>query len=271
MAGSSANVRHLRAIGQVCQDAGLRVVEADGWENRGRTWSVLRPDYVVCHHTAASIDVDKLLIEGRSDLPGPLANLALHRDGTVVLLASGLANHVGTATISSDQAWGIEATGPIPTGNTGIDAFPNYQAYVTLVAAIRLHHGWGSGRVLSHKEIARPDGRKRDPDFGDPPPAPYTDMDRFRAEVEGRMRTWGTSEQEVDDVTKQEFLDALSEFYRDGVVAGQNTFADTYRVLVDRASKQLAEQQATNDNLVAVNARLDTLIELLSTPPEPPA
>jgi N-acetylmuramoyl-L-alanine amidase-like protein len=196
MAGSSVNVRHLRAIGALCQDAGLRVVEADGWENRGRTWSVLRPDYVVCHHTAASIDVDKLLIDGRSDLPGPLCNLALHRDDTVVLIASGLANHAGTATISSDQAWGIEATGPIPVGNTGIDAFPNYQAYVTLVAAIRLHHGWGSGRVLSHKEIARPDGRKRDPDFGDPPPAPYTDMDRFRAEVEGRVRTWGTSEED---------------------------------------------------------------------------
>jgi hypothetical protein len=189
----------------------------------------------------------------------------------VVLLASGLANHAGTATISSDQAWGIEATGPIPTGNTGPDAFPNYQAYVTLVAAIRLHHGWGSGRVLAHKEIARPDGRKRDPDFGDPPPAPYTDMDRFRAQVEGRVRTWGTAEQEVDDVTKQEFLDALTEFTRQGIVPGQDTWADGFRVFADRGAKLIAEQQATNANLVAVNARLDELIELLTPPPEPPA
>jgi hypothetical protein len=78
------------------------------------------------------------------------------------------------------------------------------------------------------------------------------------------------TEQEVDDVTKQEFLDALGEFYRDGVVAGQNTFADTYRVIVDRQTKTLQALTGTPEQ-EGVMQKLDQLIELLRTPPEPPA
>jgi hypothetical protein len=200
------NVAHLRAIGRLCQQAGLRVVEAGGWTTRGRDWAVLRPEYVVVHHTAAPVDVDRLLIEGRPGVPGPLCNLALHADGTVVLIASGTANHAGVATISSAQAWGIEATGPIPTGNTGVDAFPNYDAYLTLCAAIRVHHGWPAGRVVAHKEIARPDGRKIDPAFGSPFPAPYPDMARFRTQVDQRVQTWG---QETDMPLDQNDKDAI--------------------------------------------------------------
>jgi hypothetical protein len=93
-----------------------------------------------------------------------------------------------------------------------------------------------------------------------------------------RIRQWheqvvprilGTLEQEVNDVTKQEFLDALGEFYRQGIVPGQDTFADTYRVIVDRQTKQLAEQQATNGRLAETNVLLSKLIDLLR--PEPPA
>lgn len=206
MTGSDANVTHLRAIGRLCQQAGLRVLEAGGWTTRGHDWAELVPEYVVAHHTAAEVDIDRLLIEGRADLPGPLCNLALHADGTVVLIASGTANHAGVATISSAQAWGIEATGPIPTGNTGVDAFPNYQAYLTLCAAIRIHHGWPAERVVGHKEIARPDGRKIDPAFGSAAPAPYPDMARFRVLVDRRVAAWGAKE---DDMTTEELLDAL--------------------------------------------------------------
>lgn len=207
MAGSPTNTRSMRAIGALCRDAGLRVLEASGWTDRGRTWSTLRPEYVVCHHTAATIDVDRVLIDGRLDLPGPLCNFALHADGTVVLIASGLANHAGVATISSDQAYGIEATGPIPLSGSGPAAFPQYNEYVTLCAAICLHHGWPIRRVVAHKEIARPDGRKPNPAFGSRAPAPYPDMDTFRAAVTRRVANWGLTEE--DDMTTDELLDAL--------------------------------------------------------------
>ena len=47
MGGSPANVRSMRAIGQLCIDGGLRVMEASGWADRGRTWGTLKPEYVV--------------------------------------------------------------------------------------------------------------------------------------------------------------------------------------------------------------------------------
>jgi hypothetical protein len=253
MGGSANNVRAMRAIGALAQDAGLRVVEADGWEDRGRTWSVLRPDYVVCHHTAAQTDIDRILIDGRADLPGPLCNFALHRDGTVVLIASGLANHAGVATISSDQAYGIEATGPIPIDNQGTDAFPQYGQYITLVAAIRLHHGWSSGRVLAHKEIARPDGRKPDPAFGDPPPYPYSDMTRFRFAVDEAVRTWGL--EEADDMTDEQarWLEAI---YRGMIVPGTLSPDQTMDLLFARIRTIEQTIGPLADDVAAIKAAL---------------
>ena len=125
----------------------------------------MNPKYTIEHHTAASVDITNMLINGRPDLNGPLCNFELRKDGTVGLLASGRANHAGVASVSATESYGIEATGPVPTGNTGVDAFPNYKAYVGLVAAICRHHGWGMDRVKAHKEIA-PD-RKIDPVFDD--------------------------------------------------------------------------------------------------------
>jgi len=255
----------MRAIGALARDAGLRVVEASGWTDRGRTWSTLRPEYVVCHHTAATIDVDRVLIDGRSDLPGPLCNFALHGDDTVVLIASGLANHAGVATISSDQAYGIEATGPTPAGAFGPAAFSNYDAYIVLVAAIRLHHGWGTGRVVGHKEIARPLGRKIDPSF---------DMTAFRAAVTQRVANWGLTEE--DDMPykdwDQDSKDALLADLRRLLTTRPGTY-DSGSIMskivdiqggVDRIEPLTL---AMKTRVEAVESDVDTLIERT----EPPA
>lgn len=178
MAGNSQAVADMRAIGRIARDRyGLNVMESVGWVGRGRS-SAVNYRAVLCHHTAATVDIDWLLVAGRADLPGPLCNFALHRDGTVVLIASGRANHAGVGILPSSESYGIEATGPIPPGNKGRDAFPQYDEYVKLVAAILDHHDWGvSGRVFGHKETARPLGRKIDPSF---------DMPGFRASVVAR-------------------------------------------------------------------------------------
>jgi N-acetylmuramoyl-L-alanine amidase len=178
MAGNPAVVNHMRAIGRICEDTyGLRVVELAGWTTRGRS-STFVPSYTIEHHTAAPVDITAMLINGRPDLNGPLCNFELRKDGTVGLLASGRANHAGIASISSTESYGIEATGPVPKGNTGADAYPQYGAYIRLVAAICLHHGWGTDRVKAHKEICQPPGRKPDPMF---------DMDAFRRAVKAAM------------------------------------------------------------------------------------
>lgn len=146
-----------------------------GWSTRHRrsnNLGDLRPDYVVPHHTAARVDVDNILLNGRPDVSGPLCNWALHADETLVFVAAGPANHAGVASVGSSRSLGIEATGP---------PFSNYRAYVKVVAAHRLCYGYGNDKVRAHKEICIPKGRKPDPAF---------DMDTFRDDVEATVRLY---------------------------------------------------------------------------------
>src|SRR6185503_4879149 len=80
------------------KNAGLKVSLVDGWENRGRG-NIGNIFGVICHHTAGPktgvMPSLNTLINGRSDLPGPLAQLGLGRDGTYFVIAAGRANHAG--------------------------------------------------------------------------------------------------------------------------------------------------------------------------------
>ena len=84
----------------VLKGAGLKVALVDGWESRGRG-EVGPISGVICHHTAGSrvgnMPSLNTLIHGRSDLPGPLAQLGLGRDGTYYVIAAGRSNHAGVA------------------------------------------------------------------------------------------------------------------------------------------------------------------------------
>lgn len=94
----------LSNLATVLRAAGLTVVETPGWATRGYAGQ----DLVECrgilwHHTATGRDAFisnnaptlNLCIMGRSDLPGPLCNIVFGRDGTVYLVAAGVANHAG--------------------------------------------------------------------------------------------------------------------------------------------------------------------------------
>lgn len=98
--------------------AGLKVVEIDGWETRGRPASTgtFSPVGVLNHHTGAFDRVGDfeddlayarwLFLVGRSDLPAPLCQLSLSAEGVVYLGAAGRANHAGTAKASGSVAAG---------------------------------------------------------------------------------------------------------------------------------------------------------------------
>lgn len=84
--------------------AGLSVIETEGWKNRGRPASVgaFNPrGPVTVHHTGTRTTIAnpgptlRVLIEGRPDLPGPLCHWTTRRDGVVVMVAAGRANHAG--------------------------------------------------------------------------------------------------------------------------------------------------------------------------------
>ena len=167
---------------QVLQDAGLKVSECPGWQDRGHgdMGKVLG---VLCHHTAtpgkkANMPTLNLLITGRSDLAGPLSQLGLGRDGTFYLIAAGRCYHAGAGsfkgiTAGNSSFIGIEAEN---TGGADDIPWPEVQmdAYQRGVAAILKHIGRGAEFCAGHKEYALPKGRKTDPSF---------DMDPFRAAV----------------------------------------------------------------------------------------
>lgn len=166
---------------EVLRGAGLKVAEQPGWSNRGRG-EMQRVRGVMCHHTAtpgkANMPTLRMLTEGRNDLPGPLAQLGLARDGTYYVVAAGRANHAGQGQwkgVRGNSSFiGIEAE------NSGRqdDDWPEWQmdSYRRGVAAILSYIGADAGMCCGHREYAP--HRKSDPLF---------DMDAFRAGVRAIM------------------------------------------------------------------------------------
>jgi hypothetical protein len=168
----------LTDLADACRKSGLNVVEVDGWRTRGHG-QFIGVNSIVCHHTATSLkalgDYPSLRIvrDGRSDLPGPLSQLGLGRNGTVYVIAAGVAWHAGATFFPRQDNWhaiGIEAE------HDGLSPWPIVQraAYVRLVAALRDHYGIPLSNIQGHKEVAKPLGRKIDPNF---------DMTDFRRRV----------------------------------------------------------------------------------------
>jgi peptidoglycan hydrolase-like protein with peptidoglycan-binding domain len=171
-------------LAEVLEEAGLKVAEQPGWRTRGRG-DVGAIKGVMCHHTAGSANGImpslNIITNGRSDLPGPLAQLGLGRDGTWFVVAAGRANHAGRGawqgiTTGNMSFIGIEAEN---TGGSN-DPWPAVQldAYRRGVAALLKKIGANAIMCCGHKEYALPRGRKPDPSF---------DMNDFRTQVAAIM------------------------------------------------------------------------------------
>jgi hypothetical protein len=203
MAGNSNATAMMKEAAALMDDAGLVVKASSGWESRGRSSDV---NYwaVIAHHTASTSDNDSLLINGRSDLPGPLCNWALHANGDWVLIASGRANHAGEGTVSNSESQGIEATGPWGYPDTyGPAAFKQYDEYEIGCAALLAAMDADISDLFGHKETARPVGRKIDP---------YFDMPSFRTGVESGEDELPYSEQELTNFAKSGAKSALNDW-----------------------------------------------------------
>ena len=158
--------------------AGVKYRAQSGWRNRGRgTMGSIQS--IMCHHTAgpASGNTPSLNVVtyGRPGLSGPLAQLFLARDGTVILVAAGRANHAGRVSsnrYSNSHSIGIEAE------ETGVSSWPAAQldAYAKLCKALIDEFNLPVSRVIGHAEAAVPRGRKVDPNFS---------MNAFRRKVGG--------------------------------------------------------------------------------------
>lgn len=182
--------RYLTDLADVLRDAGLKVVEVPGWRTRGRPHSTGRFDPIgnLWHHTGAkdtnplSIADDRAYADwlaeiGRSDLPAPLCQVSIGRDGTCYVCAAGRGNHAGDA----------RPTGPMPGGdgnelylgwecqNDGTEGWSpaQYAAMVTAGAATSAHYGWAAAANRAHRETSLTG--KWDPG--------RLDMDRFRTDI----------------------------------------------------------------------------------------
>jgi hypothetical protein len=116
--------------------------------------------------------------DGRPDLAGPLAHYLLARSGTVYVVAAGLAWHTGR----TREAWQANAYSvgiEVENAGTPTDRYPAEQldALRRLCRALVEHYDIPIPRVLGHREICDPPGRKIDP-------LPETlDMRAFRAAI----------------------------------------------------------------------------------------
>lgn len=77
----------------------------------------------------------------------------------------------------------------------------------------------------------------------------YGTLTQLRAELLGG--------QEEIDVTKQEFIDAWKEITAQGIVPGQDTWADGFRVGVDKLAKIHAQETANGAALTKLNTLLE--------------
>lgn len=172
----------VRAVIADLEATGIPVQEIDGWEDRGRPYA-FNPRGLLWHHTATKgyqYDYPSLGIvrDGRSDLPGPLAQFGIGRiTGTVYVIAGGYANHAGGGgwggLTGNGSVWGIEAEGD----GIGEEWTPELiRSYVALSVALCRHGGFESDRICRHAEWS--DGGKIDTAT-----SPLDDGDWIRARV----------------------------------------------------------------------------------------
>ena len=175
---------------QALTQAGLKVSTVGGWETRGRPTMHARGG--VWHHTAARTGSNapslRVVIDGRSDLPGPLCHVLVGRDLTCHVIASGLCHHAGTGgwrgLTGNASVIGVECE------NDGVNepwSAGMQDVMVRIAAACCDAAGHGADMWCGHKEwaprrkvdpwgLSCDDLRRRTADLLQPPTTPEDDV-----------------------------------------------------------------------------------------------
>jgi hypothetical protein len=255
---------------------GIVVHEWAGWQSRGNGQSEAYVGGLV-HHTATAYGMaPAILVDGRSDLAGPLCNFAGNHDGTLTVIAAGPANHAGAS--------GGRSMGPLPVTTSlnrrvvgleivypGASPMTAAQYRTACVWARVVADVCGGGNIESVRAHAETSVTgKWDPGYA---PGKTIDMARFRQDAAGA--------QGADDLTPDE-RDALYDIRQQltgsrpvGQFAGWPSRVDPnvkltvtdYVTWIDKATneanKALADQQAqlaeVRARLIDAQTRLDAL------------
>lgn len=189
-----------------------------GWETRNRNSAGSFDDVngFIVHHTGDdapdSVDL-RVIVNGRSDLPGPLSQFGCDDSGIIHLIGLGRANHAGggdAAVLRAVQAEKYRTSPPKPHQHTGsagavdgnshfygVETFYSggraptdraYKSLVLLAAAICHFHGWSAKSVIGHKEWS---DWKIDPG--------NVSMIKFRADVAAALKAGPEREPDIDE------------------------------------------------------------------------
>jgi hypothetical protein len=187
--------------------AGIVVHEQPGWQSRGNGQTSAYQGFSL-HHTATPYSNQNLgvLINGRSDLQGPLCNTCGWADGSVGLIAAHPANHAGASggyntaplpktSLFNKLMWGHEVIYP---GTQPMTA-AQYRTSCILAAICVDVFGYGDiNRAKGHRETSITG--KWDPGYA---PSKTIDLNRFRLDA-------NNSRKEEDDVKDDERNAVLS-------------------------------------------------------------
>lgn len=166
---------------------GLPSWQEYGHGDYGDIWGVM------VHHTGNANADAWSIRNGRPDLQGPLSNLHIAQDGTVTIVAAGVCWHAGQGSypglptnnanfhvIGIECAWPRDLSLTPATQNREPWPDPEIISMRDTVAAILNRLGYGSDRVIAHKEWAGAAQGKWDPG--------NLDMNWFRGEVAKAQR-----------------------------------------------------------------------------------
>jgi len=177
-------------LADVLRAEGVRLVEYPGWRDRGHgDFKDIRG--VMVHHTGSDNASAASIAIGRPDLPGPLSQLHIARDGTVTVVAVGVAWHAGVGmypwlptNMGNWHMIGIECanSGTSPTAPHRTN-WPDaqYDALVRCCAAINRRLAQNSSRTIGHKEYAGRAQGKWDPGA--------INMDILRSDIQAQIGT----------------------------------------------------------------------------------
>lgn len=240
-------------LATVLRNAGCTVVEIPGWKTRKRP-GAFKPVGVMWHHTGGSANgksyAEWMAKTGRADLPAPLCQLSIDRQGVCYVSAAGRSNHAGAA-----RARGSVAAGDgnslyigIEFHHTGTETWTavQYNAGIRATAAILRQITKTSERtVAGHYETSTTG--KWDP--GDPNGVRFKDkrvldMDKVRRNVAEAMKGSGTVQaQRGNNVTSargrvERAIQDLNRAVNNGrgvkVQRGRQALQDALRILPKR-------------------------------------
>ena len=264
---------------------GVEVREMNGWKNRGQG-DFTDIQGVMVHHTGAANTTPEIIAFGHSALRGLLSQIHLDPKGIATMCGVGIAYHAGEADPGRGGPAGqgyvtrpsVTGQKSYTTGNAryiGIEAqhsgspkdpWPEAQmeAYVRCCAAICWFLGYGTDRVIAHKEYAP--SRKVDPTF---------QMEGFRRRVQWLLDNPPAAVLGVapapptpaEPPTSKETRDMLDQTIPSRInPAVLLRVADLLAIVDEQGWKAERGQQAIIANQAALHANQETLLDALGLP-----